>query len=380
MDALDDLLATAQARTGLRDFGDDAFREGLGVLVGALRTEAKLNAVGEVMLPELIVNHLSQRLQIEDWYKRYPEIDDERIDAPLIALGLPRTGSKALSNLLAEDPEARSLRRWEAHAPCPPPSTVPGPDPRIAASVPGTPTGPEECQELMGLSFAAHYFQAFAYVPTYSDWLLGADLTATYRYERRALKLLQWGYPTRTWRLKCPSHLLWIDHLDTVFPDARFVMTHRDPTDVMVAVADLYGEVGRQFSVDVDPHYLGRLNVEHWATGMERLLRFRATHGDERFHDIEFRDMQRDPLGQVRRLYAWLGEPVTDGFATGLRRWWVANGGTREANIHPDAAEFGIDRDEVRVRFAAYSAKIPEWTARWRHPNSEWRPDASAHG
>ena len=96
----------------------------------------------------------------------------------------------------------------------------------------------------MALDFKAHYFQAFAYVPSYSDWLLDADLTSTYRYERRALKLLQWGSPTRPWRLKCPSHLLWLDHLDEVFPDARFVMTHRDPTEVMVSVADLGELVG----------------------------------------------------------------------------------------------------------------------------------------
>ena len=118
----------------------------------------------------------------------------------------------------------------------------------MSALVPGSPTGPEECQDLMALDFKAHYFQAFAYVPSYSEWLLDADLTSTYRYERRALKLLQWGAPTRPWRLKCPSHLLWLDHLDEVFPDARFVMTHRDPTEVMVSVADVYAEVGRQFS------------------------------------------------------------------------------------------------------------------------------------
>src|SRR6476620_7928202 len=144
-------------------------------------------------MPQFIVNLLAQRLQIEDWYRRHPEIDDEAIDQPLIGLGLPRTGSTALSFLLAEDPGARSLRRWEAVNPCPPPSTVAGPDPRIeqavaaaamqdelnprlAALVPSTPTGPEECQDLMALSFKSHYFQAFARVPSYSRWLLQADL------------------------------------------------------------------------------------------------------------------------------------------------------------------------------------------------------------
>src|SRR6476661_8622584 len=110
----DELLAIAQERTGLDDFGDASFREGLEVLVHALRTEAKLNSVGEIVIPELILKHLGQRLKIEDWYRRHPDIADEPIVAPLIGLGLPRTGSTALSALLAEDPHARSLLRWES--------------------------------------------------------------------------------------------------------------------------------------------------------------------------------------------------------------------------------------------------------------------------
>jgi hypothetical protein len=270
MAAHDDLLETARAQTGLTDFGDDSFRDGLERLVRAMRDEAKLNAVGAVAIPHLVVNLLAHRLQVEDWYRRHPEIDDEPIDAPLVGLGLPRTGSTALSFLLAEDPGARSLRKWEAVRPCPPPSTVEGPDPRIAqaehettlqeqmaprlsALVPSTATGPEECQDLMALDFKAQYFQAFAHIPSYSDWLVDADLTSTYAYERRVLKMLQWGEhpkcePPKPWRLKCPSHMLWLEHLDRAFPDARFVMTHRDPTEVLVSVADLYAEVGRQFS------------------------------------------------------------------------------------------------------------------------------------
>ena len=107
----EELLAAARDETGLDDFGDDSFRDGLERLVRSLRTEARLSAVGELALPHLIVNLLAQRLQIEDWYRRHPDIDDEPIAAPLIGLGLPRTGSTALSHLLAEDPHARSLVR-----------------------------------------------------------------------------------------------------------------------------------------------------------------------------------------------------------------------------------------------------------------------------
>ena len=117
------------SRPGLSDFGDDSFREGLDRLVHSIETEATLNELGQVALPFLITRLLTTRLQVEDWYRRHPEIDDEPIDAPLIGLGLPRTGSTALSFLLAEDPAARSLRLWESNQPCPPPSTVEPPDP-----------------------------------------------------------------------------------------------------------------------------------------------------------------------------------------------------------------------------------------------------------
>ena len=114
MEAVASLLAAAESETGLHDFGDEAFREGLERLVRSLREEASLNAVGQQAVRQMILGLLSQRLQVEDWYRRHPEIDDEPIEAPLIGLGLPRTGSTALSFLLAEDPDARSLRRWES--------------------------------------------------------------------------------------------------------------------------------------------------------------------------------------------------------------------------------------------------------------------------
>ena len=381
MAAYDDLMEEARAETGLDDFGDDSFREGLECLVRSVQDESHLNAMGQFAMRSRIVGSLSQRLQIEDWYRRHPEIEDEPIDAPLIGLGLPRTGSTALSFLLAEDPNARSLRRWESSAPAPPPSTVEGPDPRIerarleveqqaqssprsAALVPSTATGPMECQELMGLDFKAQFFQAFAYVPSYSKWLLyDADLTSTYLYERRALKLLQWGSEAKPWRLKCPTHLLFLDHLDRAFPDARFVMTHRDPADVIISVADVYLEVASKLSDDVDLHYLGELNIEHWSVGMERALAFRDGGADPRFYDIDFRAMQADPIGEVGKLYAWLGEPVTEEFESGMQSWWREHAATREQNVHPDPATFGIELDDVRPLFAEYTARMAQWTS-----------------
>jgi Sulfotransferase family len=361
----DDVVGRAVAQTSMEDFGDGSFQEGLEVLLASLGDEARLNARGEAYIYPRIVTALSQRLQVEDWYRRHPEIDDVEILPPLIGLGLPRTGSTALSVLLSQDPGIRYLRRWESSQPCPPPSTVQGPDPRIPedegnkvgsrAHVPTGTHAPMECLELMALDFKSHIFQAFAQIPSYSAWLVEkADLTSTYAYQRRVMKLLCWGEPTRPWRLKSPSHVLWLDDLNRVFPDARFVMTHRDPTDVILSVADLYADIIGGFTDHIDREYIGQLNIEHWSLGMQRAMRFRDGGADDRFYDIDFRAMQDDPINEVRGLYAWLGEQITGEFESRMRGWWAEAAVEREPSTHADPVAFGIDLDKIRPLFAEY--------------------------
>jgi hypothetical protein len=368
----DDLLATAVAQTGLEDFGDDSFREGLEILVRSLREEARLNPVGESLIYPRLVEHLVNRLLIEDWYRRHPETEDVPIVAPLIGLSLPRTGSTVLSFLLAQDPNIRYLRQWESSQPCPPPSTVQGPDPRIPRAageseqigtkdhVPSDVNGPMECLDLMALDFKTQMYHAFARIPTYAAWVTDADLTSTYLYERRVLKLLQFGQPPRPWRLKTPAHMLWIDYLVRAFPDARFVMTHRDPTDVLLSVADVYADIGGTFTDDLDRHYIGRLNVEQWSTGINRVMKFRDNGGNNLFYDIDFLAMREDPLGEVRGLYEWLGKPVTPQFESKMRQWWET--ATREPSTHSDPATYGLDLEQVRPLFAEYVTRSEQWT------------------
>lgn len=373
MDSARDLIAAAQQQTGLTDFGGDGFRKGLEVLVDSLDREAGLNAAGEYGLRDRLIMHLRQRLQIEDWYSRHPEIGEVEIDKPLFGVSLPRTGSSALSFLLASDPGIRYLRAWESSQPTPPPSTVEGPDPRrgkpanaadaLNKAGAHTPTGIDgamECQDLMALDFRSQIFFAFAKVPSYVEWLLDADLTETYLYERRVLKLLQWGEPAKPWRLKAPSHMLWLSALDRAFPDARFVMTHRDPTDVILSVCMVYEGVQRNFTDNVDLGYIGELNVAQWTQGMERAIAFREAGNDDRFYDIHFRAMQGDPLGQVRGLYDWLGEEVSPEFETRMAEWWKQNE-QRERSEKPDPARFGLDFGEVRQRFANYLDHMKTW-------------------
>ncbi len=210
----DDLMAQARAATSLDDFGEDGFREGLEILIASADEEARFTARGRAAFDAQIVNFLSRRLEVEQCYAQHPEIDEQEIEAPLIGLGLPRTGSTALGYLLAQDPAARFIRTWESIAPCPPPEArTQHDDPRIAVAeqslarrealfprmkimLPASPGGPTECQTLMGHDFKSQIFQAFAHIPSYVEWLNHeADLVPTYRYVKRVLKLLAMALP-----------------------------------------------------------------------------------------------------------------------------------------------------------------------------------------
>lgn len=373
-----ELLQRAQAATSLDDFGADSFREGLEILVKAINAEARLSEVGRTSYEAQLVDYLVQRLQVEHWYRMHPEIDEQEIVAPLIGLGLPRTGSTALSCMLAEDPAARSLRNWEAQTPCPPPETATeATDPRIAKAeammerraqnfprmvmmLPSTATSPTECQTYMAFDFKSQLFQAFVQVPSYIEWLNHqADLVPTYQYVKRVLKLLQWRCPPRRWRLKNPSHSLFIGALAKVFPDARYWMTHRDVAKVIPSVTDLYFELTKAFSNEVDKQWLGRMTTDFCELGMRRMLAFRDAGNEHKFFDIYFASFQQDPYPALERLYAFLGEELTPAVRERMENWRRTTPRDKHGSHSVDVTEFGLDPQQLRRRFAFYSDRFP---------------------
>jgi hypothetical protein len=371
------LLQRAQAETSLQDFGEDSFREGLEILVASVEKEGRLTERGKAGFAAMVVDFLSCRLQIEDWYHRHPEIDEQEIVAPLIGLGLPRTGSTALSFLLAEDPAVRSIRNWEAGAPCPPPETATElTDPRIAAAermaerrnemyprkimmMPSSPTAPTECQSYMGFDFKSQLFQAMWQIPSYSHWLhYKADLVPTYTYVKRVLKLLQWRCPPNRWRLKNPSNSVFIDAVAKVFPDARYWMTHRDIGSVVPSASDLYFEFMQSSSDHIDKEYLGSLNAEWCEIGMRRMIAFRAAGNDHRFFDIQFAPFMKDPIPIIARLYEFIGEEFTPEARARMEAWRRNTPRDKHGDHTYEAADFGIDLKQLRERFRFYTERF----------------------
>lgn len=370
----DELEDGARAATGLDDFGSPYYREGLERIVDALNTEADLNEMGRVIQHATISNALIQRLKIEDTYARHPEIDDQVVDGPVFVIGLPRTGTTALSQLVAADPQFRSLRMWESQAPTPPPeSSTQHHDPRIAQAEAGLKmlddmfplmktlynseaTAPTECQDLMGMSFRTFHFDGAVRAPAYLAWLMNCDMRETYTFHRRVLKLLQWHCPPNLWHLKTPVHMFALDALVEAYPNAKFLWSHRDPANVMGSVCSLIHYVRSWSSDRDDAHELGSEQVDSWAEAVRRAMDFRRRVGDDRFADVSFADLQTDPVTTVQNSYRSLGLTFTDASAAAVQRWAQEHQpGSRGAHDY-ELTHYGLSPNGVRERFADYLA------------------------
>ncbi|MGB8407688.1 MAG: sulfotransferase [Mycobacterium sp.] len=370
----DELEDGARLATGLSDFGSSYYREGLEHTVEALNTEANLNDLGRVMQHATISNALIQRLKIIDTYKQHPEIADEVIDGPVVVLGLPRTGTTALGQLISADPQFRYLRTWESQAPTPPPETATQhTDPRInqcaegiamietmfpdfRATTSSEPEAATECQDLMGMSFRTFHFDGVVRVPGYVDWLIDCDMRETYAFHRDVLKLLQWQCKPNLWHLRTPVHMFALEAFVDAYPNAKFVWSHRDPAKVLGSVCSLIAYIRSWGSDYKDPKELGAEQLEWWVKGIGRAMEFRKKFGDDRFVDVSFNDLQNDSVTTIARSYEQLGLDFNDTARASVQGWAEAHKpGHRGAHAY-DLADYGLTPEQVREAFSEYLA------------------------
>lgn len=370
----EELLAEACERTGLADFGEPSWREGLAVLTDELAL-AELSDLGRMVWRGRLLSHLVQRLRVLDLLSRHPEIERQAVPAPVFLVGLPRTGTTALSHLLAQDPATRSLRVWESAQPVPPPETATEHSdprietaakqleamrqlsPRLAAMHEDTPTGPTENHDLLGMSFRTFHFEGMAFLPGYLAWWLACDMTAAYRLMRRTLQLLQWRCPPVRWQLKSPPDSFCLDAILAVFPDARFVMTHRDPAAVLGSVCSLIATMYEMTGKPPRPEQIGAAELASWAEAMRRLLAVRARIGEARFADVHFHELVADPLGVIAAAYAKLGLPWTPAAERAIFAFAAANPRGKHGEHRYRLADFRLDRAGVHEVFRFYTER-----------------------
>ncbi|MCX2932773.1 sulfotransferase [Mycobacterium sp. CVI_P3] len=379
--AMSAILADAVAKEGLTDWGPGDFREPLSVLLDDY-PGAGLNAIGEHILRSGIVHSLRVRLRAEEWIRRHPEILDEQIAAPIVIVGMMRSGTTLLQRLLAADTRLHCARGWEVVEAAPKLDyDFAGTDPRIAISAARESKSRELAPELFAIhpmyareaeeeivfladAFLSHVPESGAYLPNYRSWLNTQDFAPAYDYLHRMLQFLQWqkrqrGVTAGRWVLKSPAHLGYLDALRARFPDVHVVHMHRDPRTTVASGASLNATLHAMHADEVDPNRVGAQWLERmgWTNDRAMAVRDSWTDESERITDIHYQDAVADPIGQVGRLYDALGLSLTDATVTAMTDWLAAR--PREVPRPPyGLAAYGLTDAQVEERFVLYNKRF----------------------
>ncbi len=368
---VDGLLEEVAAEVGLDDFGDPTFRDGLDALWFSGTTEADLNEIGMLAIEGQVRANLANRLRVHEWHRSHPALAGTEIAAPIVLVGMPRTGTTALSHLLAADPDNRSLLAWEANDSIPPPTTATyHDDPRFVAAR-STPSAvdlinpgfkaihhdePDDAMECTVLH--AQHFQSLIYpttfnVPSYDEWLLASDWRGAAEYHRLVLQVLQSECPGR-WQLKSPQYGLLLDAVVATYPDAHFVVTHRDPVKIAASTFSLLRSLTGTFT-DVDhTDYI----VDHWpdtlSALLDRAMDARDRIGEDSFFDVAYADVVRDPVAVVGAIYERFGITWDAEKEARLRSFHATNPQHKYGTHTYSLAEIGVERAPLDARFARY--------------------------
>jgi len=371
---VDNVLAEARSQTGLHDFGPADFVERLAIWLADGEADTDLTAFGRAAIHRTCVRFAATRLKARALLSAHPEINDLEVDAPVIVVGLPRSGTTHLVNLLAVDTRRRSLPYWEACEPVPDATSnaQDGPDPRWLRSAanwenmkkllplmqqmhPFDPDHIHEDLELQGPDFSSYYPEWLCRSRQWRSYYLSHDQTPTYEYLRTMLKILQWQRGPSSWVLKCPQHLEQLGPLMRTFPDAKVVFTHRDPLAVLQSAATMTSYTGRLRYERLDIDYL----LRHWIDRIEQLLRAAVRDIDlvpidQRF-DVHFSDLQANDLALLERMYEHFGTPMPGEVRSALQQYLIDHPRGRDGHIDYDLrADFGVDPVALGKRFEFY--------------------------
>ncbi len=366
----DDIAAAAVRTTGLEDFGGTEHEEGLRLLCEDLATHGGLTPEGNYLQRAQVKSALVGRLLSQHGFAEHPSYAEVPVERPIFVCGLPRTGTTALHRLLHADPRHQGLELWLTEVPQPRPPRESWAENPIYAALDAAfcehqvenpefmgihymdAATVEECWRLLRQSGKSISFESLAYVPEYSAWLAQQDWTDAYERHQANLQLIGLHDQDKRWVLKNPSHLVALDALMAVYPDALVVQTHRDPVVAIASACSLSAEATRGWSDVFVGETIGRTQLDMLANAAQRFGRERAKHPAEQFFDVEYDAFVADPVGTTRAIYEAFGIDWTEGTDQAVRALDTESrqGGRRPRHRY-DLADYGLTEAQVRARF-----------------------------
>lgn len=375
------LKERASTRTGLDDFGDPARDAGLEALVRSINEEtwASMTGKARTLAAEYLTHHLEIRLKLVADRKANPEIARQKIRAPLIVVGPPRSGSTLLHNLISLDPDNMAPEHWLCSEPSPPLALGAPTSARMASAevqmtrlfelIPdifvthpymieeGTGSLAECGSDILSLAFTSQQLWCFWGGETYRRFLLEADHTAALGFHHDFLQHAQWGQDGKRWALKGSDHMLWMRELALQYPDAKLIWNHRDLSQQLGSLASVQSILRGLNGHPVTPEARraqGRKAIDLQLAAVEKAMRARAEVGENRFIDVSYHDVLAGPVESVRRIYEQCGLEMSDEHAMRIREWLARNKQTKHGVHKHSPEEFGMDAEEINEKFSAY--------------------------
>ncbi|WP_324694653.1 sulfotransferase [Novosphingobium sp. RL4] len=374
----DALVEQAMKDTGIRDFDNDTWHEGFDVFVndfnaGIARGQYTEGGIARGTADTL--HYLRGRLKISDYLRQNPELLSRPVERPVFVMGVPRTGTTLLSNLLAADPARRSPLTWEIDDPVPPVASADllTTDPRAQARLAqekamleanpamgkyyrGSAVYPNECVFFMAHDFKTLMIDSKGKLPEYKEFIFSCDMTSAYEYHKKFLQVLQQN-AGGVWNVKKPSHALWLETIFKVYPDARVLWAHRDPftaTGSLCSVISLshMAHMGKPDTAWLKENYTWQA-AEH----ANRIMDFRDKHGEDKVIDVHYADMTADPIGTMKKVYQQLGDEWTAEAEAGIQQWVNDNPQDKFGKHEYKLAQYGIEKAELEPLFERYLSR-----------------------
>lgn len=367
------LMKEAAVKDGLEDFGPPQFAKNFEQLLSSLNTNGALTEAGLEECRREFLNLLDNRLQIQHWISDYPEILNEKIEQPVFATGLPRSGTTYMLHLFDHDERLQLLRTWETAKPCPPPGFAPETiEARIEKtrsnmaavwqqSVPDFDAihlidveGPDECALLLNNDFGQVGFLNYLNVPAYFDWMIKqGDFKSIYAYHKKQLQLLQWRRPQRRWVVKYPNHLLAMKEITQVYNDPVFVMTHRDPVKTLASLCNLTASFRAARSDKIDRQEIGQQIFSFVKVHIDRLLDYCRDKPKHVCH-VNYYRLVDEPMSEMAGVYSFLGLDMPSTVNKQISSWVDDNPQGKRGEHSYRLEDFGLNRQIVERSFSEY--------------------------
>ena len=380
-----DLMERARAHTGLEDIGDPARNAGLDALLDSMANETwdGMTRPARELAVDYLVHQLESRLMVIADRKAHAEISAQKIVAPLIVVGPPRSGSTLLHTLLSLDPDNMAVEHWVCREPSPPPAMgKPSQDrleraeqrmmrlfnliPDVFVTHPymieeGSGALAECGSDINSLAFTAQQLWCFWGGDSYRDYLLKADHSAALGLHQDFLQHLQWGMPGKRWALKGSDHMLWMEELAARYPDAKLIWNHRDLSQQLASLASVQAILRGLHGHPVTPELRraqGRKAIDLQHASVMKAMQARERIGESQFIDVSYHDVMADHVRTVEAIYQQAGLAMSGAHADAIRAWQADHSQTKHGTHKHSPEEFGMNGDDINAMFQPYTQRF----------------------